>query len=460
MTRQPRALTALSLFTLALVAACERARTEANPAPSASASPAVASSADSASLPDGRLAAEAMMARPAVKAALDTLEAGYVASFDTLITLNEIPAPPFGEGPRGEAMAQRFRDMGFAEVTTDEVGNVIARMPGTGNGRTVAVVAHLDTVFPIETDVTVKREGDTFRAPGIGDNTRGLVMLLSLAQAMRDQGLQPQADILFVAGVGEEGPGNLRGMRHLFRDGHTITSFIGIDGGDVQRLVVSAVGSLRYRVTFSGPGGHSYGAFGRANPHHALGHAIDRFTSLAAPITKTEGAKATYSVGLIGGGTSVNSIPFESWMEVDMRSVDPVKLRALDAALRQAVEEAVALENGRRVEGEPVSAMLDLSGERPAGEGSRASSLVVNAAGAMAAMGITPEFAASSTDANIPIWLGVPAITLSRGGISLDSHALTESWTPDRGALADRIGLVTLLLEAGLAESTSPGGAQ
>ena len=214
-----------------------------------------------------------------------------------VIELNEIPAPPFGEELRAARFAEMLTEAGLADVTIDDVGNVIGRRPGTVGDRTIVYAAHLDTVFPAETDVTVRIEGDVLRAPGIGDNTRGLVVVLGVLRAIQHAGLQTEADILFVGNVGEEGLGDLRGVKHLFRDdGPKIDLMIAVDGGATSRIVYGGVGSHRYRVTYRGPGGHSWGAFGTANPHHALGRAIAAFDSDAAAVTGT-GEKTSYNVG-------------------------------------------------------------------------------------------------------------------------------------------------------------------
>lgn len=277
---------------------------------------------------------EAIISKPQVARAFQSIEEMDARNIDRLIAMTEIPAPPFQEAARAKDFANRLTALGLTDVSIDQVGNVIARRKGVTGGRTVAVVAHIDTVFPPETDVTVRREDDVFFAPGIGDNTRGLVVLLSVAEVMQIHNIDTADDILFIGSVGEEGLGDLRGVRHLFRDGGSrIDSFIAIDGGSTNRVVTKAVGSNRYRVTYQGPGGHSYGAFGRAHPHQALAQAIVDFTVSARKITKN-GPKATFSIGRIGGGTSINSIPFESWLEVDMRSADFEKLSLLDAAFK------------------------------------------------------------------------------------------------------------------------------
>ena len=410
-----------------------------------------------------------------VRAIMQSIESMNALNIERLIAITEIPAPPFQEVERARDLADRFRALGLVEVRLDAVGNVLARRPGIGKDRrTLAVVAHLDTVFPPETDVRVRREGDNYYAPGIGDNSRGLVLLLSLLDALQTHAVNTRDDILFVGSVGEEGLGDLRGVRYLMR-GHdpdiaggsetgglgeieddpdigrapNIDAFIAIDGGRPNRLINGAVGSNRYRVTFSGPGGHSYGAFGRAHPHQALANAIDRFTNSAKSIAKND-PKATFSVGRIGGGTSINSIPFESWMEVDMRSQDPIKLSALDRTFKKSVQKALDQENRRRSKGDALTVEINRVGQRPAGVTDPNSSLVRHASAAMRQLGLEPNLRSSSTDANIPMSLGIPAITLSRGGVSENAHAPNESWTNENSHLAIQVALLTVLAEAGL----------
>lgn len=376
------------------------------------------------------------------------MEAQLIAD---MIELNEIPAPPFGEAQRGKRFAEMLRAAGLDDVFTDDEGNVIGRRPGTGE-RVIAIAAHLDTVFPIETDVTVRVEGDTFYAPGIGDNTRGLVVVLGILRALERHDIATDADILFIGNVGEEGLGNLRGVKHLFRDGGPrIDAFIAVDGGRTNRLVYGGVGSHRYRITFRGPGGHSWGAFGRANPHHALGRAIEEFVRNAPEIT-ADGMKTTYNVGRIGGGTSVNSVAFESWMEIDMRSGDQAKLDAIDAVLQRSVQNALKTENEWRARDDALTVDVERIGTRPAARGDIESDLVGTAAAAMRELGIEPDFQISSTDANHPISIGVPAITLSRGGVSKNAHAPAESWQNVDGHVGIHISLLTLLAQAGLAD--------
>ena len=400
---------------------------------------------------DSREAIDALANRPPVRAALQHLVAMEQALLDDLVELTEIPAPPFGEGPRGERFATMLAEAGLTDVTTDAVGNVIGRRPGRGGQRVVALTAHLDTVFPADTDVTVHKEGNRYIAPGIGDNTRGLVVLLGILRALEQAAITTEADVLFIGNTGEEGLGDLRGVKHLFRNGGPqIDAMIAVDGGKTERVVYGGVGSHRYRVTFKGPGGHSWGAFGTANPHHALGRAIAKFVTVA-PNVNSEEEKTSFNIGRIGGGTSINSVPFESWMEVDMRSGSQDKLDTIDALLQTAVLAALDEENAARTEGEPLTVDVERVGTRPAARGDRESDLVQRAAAAISWAGIEPDYRLSSTDANYPISIGVPAITLSRGGISRDAHSPAESWENVDSHLGPQIVMLTLLAEAGLA---------
>jgi len=405
-------------------------------------SPSVTISPDVAQLVSGIASA------PQVAVALEHIEGQESRLIAELIELTEIPAPPFGEDERAARFAEMLVEAGLADVSIDEVGNVIGVRPGRTGERVVAYSAHLDTVFPKETDVTVRVEGDTYFAPGIGDNTRGLVAVLGVLRAMQHAEIETNADILFIGNVGEEGLGDLRGAKHLFRDGGPqIDSMIAIDGGRTERVVYSGVGSHRYRVTYKGPGGHSWGAFGTANPHHALGRAITKFVEGAPEVTST-GPKTSYNVGRMGGGTSVNSVPFESWMEIDMRSSEQSKLDEIDAVLQRAVQQALQDENAARLEGPALTVEVKRVGTRPAAKGDINSKLLQYAAASLAQFGLEAVPRSSSTDANLPISLGIPAITMSRGGKSADSHSPAESWQNIDGHLGLQTSMLTLLAEA------------
>lgn len=368
------------------------------------------------------------------------------------LRLTEIPAPPFMENQRAAAFAGMLRDAGADSVWIDEVGNVLALRRGRAGGRTVALDAHLDTVFPEGTDVTVRRRGDTLVAPGIGDDTRGLAVVLTIVRALNQADLQLDADVLFVASVGEEGLGDLRGVKHLFAEGGPgIDAWIGIDGVDPRRIVHRGLGSHRYRVTMRGPGGHSWGAFGLGNPHHALGIAIQKFAAAADPYT-SDGPRTSYNVGRIGGGTSVNSIPFESWMEVDMRSVSPERLAGIDAVFQQAMRDGLAEANRLRRSGDSLTVEVELIGDRPSGELSLDTPLVQRALAATRYFDLEPTTTISSTNANIPISLGIPAITIGSGGAGAGGHSLGEWWVDDNGALGIKKALLILAAEAGVSD--------
>ena len=344
-----------------------------------------------------------------------------------------------------------FRDVGLSDVKIDEAGNVIGMRPGRSGAKTIAIGAHIDTVFPIETDVTVRREGETYIAPGIGDNTRGVVVLLSLARALGANNIETEHNLIFVGNVGEEGLGDLRGIKHLYREGAPkIDTFIAVDGGSDSRLVYSGVGSFRYRVTFKGPGGHSWGDFGDANPHHALARASTLFTQRAVKVSSA-GPKTSFNIGRIGGGTSINSIPFESWMEVDMRSEDVDKLDDMDAVFKQAMTDGLAEENAARTRGDEITVDVKKVGDRPVANGDSNSALVQQAMAAIASFGLDPQLSSSSTDANIPISKGLPAITISRGGKSSGAHSFEETWTDQDAHIGIQIALLVTLAQAGYA---------
>ena len=367
------------------------------------------------------------------------------------IYITEIPAPPFKEKKRAEAYRELLHEAGADSVWIDKVGNVVALRKGVQAERVVALSAHLDTVFPAWADVTVSIRGDTLFAPGIGDNARGLAEVLTVLRVMEQANIETLHDLLFIGTVGEEGLGNLRGVKHLFSaDGPGINSWIAIDGGKTGNIVYRGLGSHRYRVTFKGPGGHSWGAFGMVNPHHALGDAIQRFVEKADAYTRT-GARTSYSVGRIGGGTSINSIPFSSWMEIDIRSVEDERLQHMDSLLYVAVYEALELSNGMRRTGEALSVTVDMIGDRPSGALDPSLPLIQRATVATMLMGEQPSFSLSSTDSNIPISMGIPAITIGRGGKGGDAHSLKEWWVDERAELNIQWVLLIATAEAGLA---------
>ena len=404
---------------------------------------------------DNRFCAEIqrIAGQPRVARALRSVQDDAARERREMIELTGIPAPPFQEQARVRRYLAMLLEAGADSVWIDEVGNAIGLRRGTNRERRVVIEGHLDTVFPEGTDVTVKVRGDTLAAPGIGDDVRGLVAVLGVLRAISTADVRTEADVWFVGTVGEEGLGDLRGVKHLFRAGApTIDAYIALEpGGD--RVTIGGIGSHRYRVTFRGPGGHSWGAFGTASPIHALGRAIALFDRVGESLTG-DGPRASYNVGRIGGGTSVNSIAFEAWMEVDMRSENPAKLQTLDRALHAAVGRAVEDENAGAHRGEPVTVDFEQVGDRPSGAADPGTPLVLRTAAVIQHFGGTPSFGNGSTNANLPFSLGRPAVTIGAGGVSGDSHALTEWWSDDDGTAyrAVQHALLLVVAEAGLGE--------
>ncbi len=367
---------------------------------------------------------------PAVQAILSAIQADNAWTVAQQRTICEIPAPPFKESARAADFKRRLEALGL-RARVDAVGNVLAERAGSGRGPTIVLAGHLDTVFPEGTDVGVRLENGRMRAPGIGDNCRGLAVVLAVARAYQRGNPQHDARIIFVGNVGEEGPGNLRGVRHLFEKElkGEIDYFVAVYGAGLN-FVSRAVGSNRYRVTYKGPGGHSYGAFGIPNPIHALGRAIAKISDVQVPVSP----KTTFNVGVVGGGTSVNSIAFEASLEVDMRSESADALRVVDQTVRRALQEALDEENARwdgsRAARARISLVIDTIGIRPTGGQSDSARIVQVAMQTARSLGFTPSATASSTDANVPISLGIPGISIDGGGRDEGAHSLTE-WYED-----------------------------
>lgn len=393
-----------------------------------------------------------LAARPEIQKAFQIVVELEPQTEKDLIELTEIPAPPFKEERRGARYAEMLREAGMPGVEIDGVGNVTARFHGTTGGETVAVVAHLDTVFPEGTNVTVRRDGNRLLAPGIGDDTRGLALMLTVVRAMLRSGVKTRGDVLFVASVGEEGLGDLRGVKHLLREGGPkIDQFIAVDGGSTDRVLNQAIGSYRYKITFKGPGGHSWGAFGLGNPAHALSRFIYHFDEEAGEFV-IEGPRTSYNIGRIGGGTSVNAIPFENWAEVDMRSEDPEQLRKIDQIMKKAVDRALQEQNQRKRRGDPLTVDVEMLGNRPSGTVDPSTPLIQRALAATRHFGVEPQLETGSTDANVPIALGIPATTIGRGGEGDGAHALHEWWSNVDGHLGIQKALLLAVASAGIAE--------
>jgi tripeptide aminopeptidase len=361
----------------------------------------------------------------ATKEALESIRRDEPQVIEDQIRLCEIPAPPFKEDRRAQALKEVFQSLGLANVRIDRAGNVIGERAGLAPRPNLVFSAHLDTVFPEETSVRTSREGNIIKGPGISDDCRGLAVLLAVIRTLTRRNLQTDGTITFVATVGEEGLGDLRGVKHLFNEElkGRIDRFVSIDGAGLGITHVG-VGSLRYRIAYKGPGGHSYSTFGIANPVHALGRAIARIADLQVP---TE-PRTTFNVGRIGGGTSVNSIATEAWMEVDLRSSDRAALTALDAGFHKALDVALAEENDRWANRGRLTLQKTLVGSRPAGRTPEDAPIVQAALSVTRSLGLRGSLGEGSTDANIAMSLGIPAITIDGGGAETGTHTPAETF--------------------------------
>jgi tripeptide aminopeptidase len=379
---------------------------------------------------------------------IDSSQARFTAE---LIRVCEIPAPPFKERERGHYIAARFAELGLADAHIDSAGNVIGFYRGESEEPLLALSAHLDTVFPEGTDVRVRRVGSRLCAPGIADDAAGLAALIGLIQILNSAEIRLRGSIAFVATVGEEGEGDLRGARHLFSEGRLagrVSAFVSFDGTTVEFITHQALGSRRYRITFKGPGGHSWGDFGVVNPVHALGRVVARLADYRAP----QEPRTTYNIGRVEGGESVNVIPRSASMDVDLRSVSDLELSRLEEFLLASVDRATRDENAARgASVNKLQAELTMIGNRPSGETPRESPLVRLAIEASRAMGVTPILNRASTDSNIPISLGIPAITIGAGGVSGDSHRLSEWYDPVGREIGYKRALLLAVGMSGLA---------
>jgi acetylornithine deacetylase/succinyl-diaminopimelate desuccinylase-like protein len=385
-----------------------------------------------------------------VQAARKQLRATDQETIADMLALVAIPAPPFGEAARGEWVAAKLRDLGL-KVTIDDVGNVMAESGADRKGAPVIVSAHLDTIFPPETEIEVRRSGNRIAAPGIADNCRGLAALLAIARVLRHAQIETALPIVYVATVGEEGVGDLRGVKHLFRPGSRFrkaTAFISLDGTGQRRIVYRAIGSRRLRVTVTGPGGHSWADWGLVNPVHALGLAIGAIAQYDVP----RQPRTAVTVARIGGGTSVNAIPAQAWAEIDIRSEAAGPLADAETVVHTAIEEAIAAVNhGRKRGTPPLQLDVRVIGDRPSGEVSIHTPVVRAARAATRLLGDAPELVSSSTDANIPIALGIPAIAIGAGGESGGTHTLDEWYENTEGAQGIERALLIVLETAGVA---------
>ena len=367
-----------------------------------------------------------------------------------LIELTEIEAPPFKEMKRAEEFAERLRLAGLENVWIDSIGNVLGFLKGSIGDKNIALDAHIDTVFPEGTDVKVRVKNDTLFAPGIADDTRGLAMILTIAESIKKQNIEPINNIIFIGTVGEEGLGDLRGVRYLFKNNNPkIDTWIAIDGGSIGRVNNQALGSYRYEVVFEGPGGHSWGAFGLVNPHHALGSGIRNFVQKADIYTST-GPKTSYNVGIISGGTSINSIPFKSSMQIDIRSIEPNRLDDMEEILFNSMQKATNEQNEIKRSGPDLRLTINKIGNRPSGKVDESVPLIQRTIAATQHMGVEPRLTIGSTNSNIPISLGVPAVTIGRGGDGGKAHSLDEWWINKDGYKSIQLALLILLSESGI----------
>jgi acetylornithine deacetylase/succinyl-diaminopimelate desuccinylase-like protein len=384
------------------------------------------------------------MTEPPVRAALEAVRRNEPQIIEEQVRLCEIPAPPFKERQRAEAYKAVFAALGLQNVRIDAAGNVLGERPGLAARPHLVFTAHLDTVFPEGTAVRTTRSGSTIKGPGIADDCRGLAVLIGVIRALHEGGITTPGTITFVGTVGEEGLGDLRGVKHLFNEElqGRIDRFVSVDGAGLG-ITHTAVGSRRYRVTFKGPGGHSYTAFGIANPIHALGRAMAKIADLQVPSEP----KTTFNVGRIEGGTSVNSIAYEAWMEVDLRSADRAALTALDAGFHKAVDDALAEETDRWNNRGGLTVDKKLVGDRPGGQVPADAPTIVAAVSVSRALGLRAALDEGSTDSNVAISLGIPAVTIDGGGSSKGTHSLdeefdsTNSWQGTARALLLAIAL-------------------
>jgi len=387
-----------------------------------------------------------------VQAALIKLEEREEEAIQEQIRITEIPAPPFQEERRAAYFLERVKEGGLADAYIDDEGNVVATRPGTGNGPTLLIAAHLDTVFPAGVDTTVEFRDGRYYAPGIGDDTRGLTVLLSILEALNESGITTHADIIFSANVGEEGRGDLRGVKALFREHPETDGFISIDGVRLQRITTGGTGSRRFEFEFKGPGGHSFGAFGLPSAIHAMGRAIAKIADLQTP----QFPKSTFTVGTVDGGTSVNSIAANAVFAIDMRSNDKDALAILERQAKTAALEAVAEENARWNRN-LISVEFHLIGDRPVGVTDHRSPIVQAAALAFEAQDVNLlGLNISSTDSNVPMSLGIPAITLSGGGDGGGAHSPDEWFSPVDSHLGPQTVFLTILALAGIEGVADP----
>ena len=362
------------------------------------------------------------------------------------LELARIPAPPFGETARAQWLRDKFAAIGLEQIAIDDIGNVIGVFPGRAReAPAVALTAHLDTVFPANTDIAIHEDRDRIYGPGVSDNAAGVTAMLAIAMAMRQAELRCDSDVIFIGNVGEEGEGDLRGIRHIFehspwreRIGYTVV----VDGSGTDAIIGQALGCRRFEVVIRGPGGHSWSDFGQPNPIVAISRIVSRFSQTPLPSSP----KTTFNFGVISGGTSVNSIPQTAQVSIDLRSASADQLQRLEDELRGIIQTEIAT---RTRDGVPAKLTCELKkiGDRPAGEVPGGARILEVVRAADAHLGIQSQMRRASTDANIPISMGREAITLGAGGAGGGAHTLREWFDPAGRSLAlKRILLVVLVL--------------
>jgi acetylornithine deacetylase/succinyl-diaminopimelate desuccinylase-like protein len=387
---------------------------------------------------------------PEIRAALAWFARNLAWINEKQSRLTEIPAPPFQEAQRASAVKLLLATSGL-EVQIDKTGNVIGELRGANEKEIVVLSAHLDTVFPASTEIKVRHDGDRLLAPGISDNGTGLAALIAIARACHEAHIQPRRTILFVADVGEEGEGNLRGMRALIEAYKPkLKAVIVLDGSGTDHVTTKALASRRLEATISGPGGHSWSDFGMPNPINALVRASVRFINTKVPVAP----RTTFNIGQIEGGTSVNSIPYEAKLKVDIRSESEDELAKLETALRECIAAGVRdeMESARdRTKGK-LEWKVEPLGSRPGGELPANSPLLAALRSADEYVGNQSRVERSSTDANVPLANGIDAISIGAGGTGGGAHSLQEWYEPAGRELGLKRALLTLLGASGLAE--------
>ena len=363
------------------------------------------------------------------------------------IRLNEIPAPEFGEGPRGELLKKLFESSGL-KVRTDKIGNVIGERPGSEPKSVVLLVAHLDTVFPAGSDVTVRRQGARLEAPGISDNGAGLAAVAGLSRALSESRVHTGKTIVLAGNVGEEGEGNLRGVRALVESyGVRLTAVIAVDGASTDHITTQGIASRRFEVSITGPGGHSWSDFGAPNPITALSRGIVKFSSIHVP----DDPRSSYNFGWIEGGTSINSIPARAAVKIDLRSEEEAELNRMESALRDAIQAGLRDEtSANHASNDALQVSIRSLGARPAGKISDDAPLVDTIRNVDRFLGNRSRLERSSTDANIPLSQGIPAVALGGGGKGGNSHTLTEWYDPSGREMGLKRLLLTTLALAGV----------